>query len=261
MMAAIRNAVRSFLAHEGTLAAAAISFYGLFSLFPLLLLTLAVTAFLLPDLPTQRPIVNLVQVYLPGAELLVRENLERIVVYRSSAGLIGLASLIWSSSGVFAALGRALEKAAGSLHPRRSSLSARILGLLVVLTLALALAGLLTLTTFLQAGAPVLLHDHLRLPGMALAVGLSFVALLAIYRLLPAGAPRTSRLWPGALLATVTLHVARFGFSRYVLAISRYDLLYGTIGTAIIALLWLYVAATVTIFGAEFNAALTRDQR
>ncbi|HEX6988594.1 MAG TPA: YihY/virulence factor BrkB family protein [Bacillota bacterium] len=262
------RAVRRFLDHDGPTAAAAIAYYALFSLFPLLLVALAAAAFVLPDLPARRQVLHLVEAYVPGARPLIQENLARLVGIRSGVGAFGLIFFIWSASAVFAAVTRALDRAVERAVPggrgggtRPSPLRARLVGLAMVGITAAVLVAALAGTTWLEA----LRGRGLALPApMAgvdrtapwLTAALTFVTVLAAYRLVPVGAPPAGRLWPGALLAAAGLHAARSLFARYVATVEPGVLIYGSIGVVILTLLWFYLSAAILIFGLEWAVAL-----
>ena len=82
-----------------------------------------------------------------------------------------------------------------------------------------------------------------------------FGALAALYAL--AREDRQSRhIWPGVCFALLGWMSLSLLFSLYVENIGRYNLIYGSIGTIIVLLLWLYLTAAMFIMGAEFNAIL-----
>ena len=64
--------------------------------------------------------------------------------------------------------------------------------------------------------------------------------------------------WPGAFLATILWLLATLGFGWYVRNISNYNLLYGSVGTSIALLSWMYILALIALFGCEFNAESER---
>ncbi len=86
-----------------------------------------------------------------------------------------------------------------------------------------------------------------------------FITLLSIALLYNIG-PSKGRAWrfisPGAILATVLILAASFGFSYYVSHFSQYNKLYGSIGTLLVILLWIYVNALLLIIGFELNASM-----
>jgi membrane protein len=67
-----------------------------------------------------------------------------------------------------------------------------------------------------------------------------------------------SRVWPGAILATILWLVATSGIAWYFQNITNYNVLYGSIGSGIALLVWMYVLAAIAILGCEFNAEYER---
>lgn len=67
---------------------------------------------------------------------------------------------------------------------------------------------------------------------------------------------RINRIWPGALLSLVMWVALSLFFSLYVESAARYNVIYGSIGAIIVLLLWLYLASVMLIMGAEFNSVL-----
>jgi membrane protein len=66
------------------------------------------------------------------------------------------------------------------------------------------------------------------------------------------------RVWPGAFLATILWMLATGGFAWYIRHITNYNVIYGSVGTSMALLLWMYVLAAIALFGCEFNAELER---
>jgi membrane protein len=69
---------------------------------------------------------------------------------------------------------------------------------------------------------------------------------------------RWNRVWPGAVLATVLWLLATVVFGWYVRNITNYNVLYGSVGTSIALLIWMYLLAAIALFGCEFNAEYER---
>jgi membrane protein len=80
----------------------------------------------------------------------------------------------------------------------------------------------------------------------------------ALYYFGPYRRQRWSRVWPGAILATLLWLAATSGIAWYIRNITNYNVLYGSIGTGIALLVWMYVLAAIAILGCEFNAEYER---
>lgn len=89
-----------------------------------------------------------------------------------------------------------------------------------------------------------------------IAIGTSIAVMLLIYH---NAVPRTQR-WhsvlPGAALATAVWFPATLVFGWYVSHFAEYSLLYGSLATAIVLLIWMYILSIIVLIGAEFNAIL-----
>ncbi len=82
--------------------------------------------------------------------------------------------------------------------------------------------------------------------------------LATLYYYGPYRKQRWAAVWPGAILATVLWLPATTGFAWYVRNVSNYNVLYGSVGTGIALLVWMYLLAAIALFGCEFNAELER---
>jgi membrane protein len=69
---------------------------------------------------------------------------------------------------------------------------------------------------------------------------------------------RWAAVWPGAILATVLWLLATLGFGWYARTITHYNVLYGSVGSSIALLSWMYLLAAIALFGCEFNAEAER---
>jgi len=69
---------------------------------------------------------------------------------------------------------------------------------------------------------------------------------------------RVSLVFPGAVLATALWVAATVGFGWYIRHVSNYNVLYGSLGTGIALLVWMYLLCAIAILGCEFNAEYER---
>ena len=97
------------------------------------------------------------------------------------------------------------------------------------------------------------LWADLRFPVAAVA---GYFALFFLYALSQDGRQPWRNIWPGTITALVAWLALNWLYATYVENFADYSLLYGSIGTAIALLIWLYMTAVTLIMGAEFNATL-----
>jgi membrane protein len=252
--------------------AAALTYYAVLSLFPALLVLVAI----LGVVGQQGAVDDLLKVVedvgSPQAADVVRGPLEGVVANRGGAGAllgIGLVAAIWSASGYIGAFTRAgnviwqVEEGRPfwKLKPFQILvtvaaivlLSAVAIGLVVTGPLAEAVGGAIGL-----GDAAVLAWDIAKWPVMALLL----VLLIAmIYYLLPnVRQPRFRWISPGAALALLAWLVASAGFALYVAQFGSYNATYGSLAGAILLLVWLWIANLALLLGAAFDAELERER-
>jgi membrane protein len=90
-------------------------------------------------------------------------------------------------------------------------------------------------------------------PGAGL---LLVLALLCLYRFAPSAKQHWTLLIPGSVIAAVIWIIASLVFRLYVRHFSNFGLLYGSLGTLIILILWFYLSGIAILIGGEINAAL-----
>jgi membrane protein len=100
-----------------------------------------------------------------------------------------------------------------------------------------------------------------RLLRYALALGATVLVTATLYYFGPYRRQRWRAVWPGSLLATVLWLAATLVFGWYVRNLANYNLMYGSIGTGIALLVWMYLLAAIAMVGCEFNAELERLRR
>lgn len=89
-----------------------------------------------------------------------------------------------------------------------------------------------------------------------LIVGTLFFAISTLYYLVPAKKKEFRYMSPGSILATILFIITSMGFSAYVNHFGQYNKLYGSIGTVIVGLLWLYMNSIALLVGFELNVSI-----
>ena len=248
--------------------APALAYYGVLSLFPLLLLGFSVLRF-----AGGPEVVGDLEAYArdAGASGAVAQSLrsaaetarEASTVTAGSAGAAGLLALVYGASRAFTATGRAFDVLAGHATPRRTptrrlqdiAWTLVVLALLLVLVVVIAISGRVlgaTLDLF-GLGQALDVWRLARWPVIA-AVALLLVALVRWTA--PTARPRFRLVSPGALVTVGALIAGTVGYEVYVEQLSSYNTTYGTFAGAIILMLWVWLAAIALLFGAEVDAAL-----
>ncbi len=245
--------------------AAELAFFWFFALFPALLCAVALAG-LLPE----RNLIDFAQRTLahvaPRAVMvIVREQLVQIA-RGEHAGLLTLSVVLalWTSSSGMAAIISTLNQA---YHVKESRPWWRVRVRAIVLTLALAVLGLLSLAMALAGPRLVQrLATSLHMgPVFAwtwwlarwpLVFALVVTALEWIYHFAPDVPHRRAWVTPGSLMAATLGLLLSLAFKWYAFHFGAYQKTYGAIGGVMVALLWLYGSGLAILIGAELNAAI-----
>ena len=228
----VRRAARDVTRQEGPTVAAAVSYDALLSFFPLTLAAVAIAGWFIRSPALQAQLVDgIVAPLPPEANLAPQVEAVEAGVAGTESGVLGLVSLlggVWTASGLFGALRRALNRAF-DVPAARSFVHGKALDLLSlfgVLLFALLSVAATTALGVLRAVA----DDRVRgvvpslvwgLASVLLPLALSFLTFLAVYRLIPNRTVGGAAVWLGALLAAVGFEVAQAGFGLYVATIGR----------------------------------------
>jgi membrane protein len=266
-----RQAVIHFNHVQGLEAAAAIAYYAIFSIFPLLLTLISVAGFLLAGNDAVDLVMELIGDIIPVSPSGLEDVLRQVVDRRDISGIIGLTGLILAASGVFATLARNINRAWPNARRQtvvRSQLIA--VGLIAILATMMilwfiwsSLVRLLIAQNFQTLERVLPFHQYVLnpLPGLYPMIA-AFLLFLIIYHWLP----NTLVLWRealwGALFAIFTWWLLNSVFSWYIRSgWVNYDLLYGSLGTSIALLTWVFASAVIILFGAHLSASIARAKR
>lgn len=270
-LAVLRQTLDNFAAARGSQAAAGIAYYTLFSLFPLLLLLMTAASRFVGAEQAQAILLTVLDQVLPqlsNVQDLVLDTIIDVFRARSEVRLIGVLALLWSASAALTSLNFNIDLA-WAQERRPSPLKARLIGLFIIIVLyVLLLLSLLATALFgALAARPTPLLDLLGLDlsllrswiPQGVSVGLTFLALLGLYRWAPSvRVPRKAAFW-AALLAVLALQIVNAGFTWYMgSGLANYELVYGPLTTIIVLLFWFYFTMLIILLGAHASASLAR---
>src|SRR5687767_1154946 len=97
----LQTAIRSFTDKQAAQASAGLAYYTFFSIFPLMLVFVAVGSYFLDSRQVFNTVTQFIQQALPISRQVINENLQEILDARGTAGIISLLILLWSASGMF----------------------------------------------------------------------------------------------------------------------------------------------------------------
>jgi len=245
---------------------AALAFYTMFSIAPLLLIVISIAGIVFGEDAVRREIFGQLQELLggPGA-LAVQELLEtaRKPVGSTAATLFGLVFLFIGATSVFAELQDALnriwrapQRAASSglwsvLRNRLLSFGMILgIGFLLIVSLALS-AGLAALSRWMDPYATgwATVANAIEL---AMGFGLSTAVFAMIYKTMPRVGIHWTDVWIGAAVTSVFFVAGKFLIGAYI-GSSGVSSAFGAAASLIVVLLWVYYSAQIFLYGAEFT--------
>ena len=250
---------RDFMRDNGPSWAAAIAYYSLLSLFPLLLALASLAAFFVEPQWAVQQATGYLGDLLPRGSAAIERVVQQTLADGREAGILFLLPLLWTGSLVFNAVTKALNIAFDA--EERVSFAERVLMRLAML---LSLGGM-----FLAALASSFVLQWLRdtfgfLPGgwrwlfglliETLPVVFMLIAFFLAYRFVPWRRPHWRAALFGAVVAALLFACAKPLFLGYVRHLARYNVVYGSLAGIIVVVLWTWMVAMIGLLGGQIAA-------
>jgi membrane protein len=268
----LRRTVKEFSADNLTHWAAALTYYGILSIFPALLALISILG-LIGNSAIQ-PLIDNVGTVAPGpAKDIATSALKNLQQNRGGAGIlfiVGLLGALWSASGYISAFmdasnaiwdveeGRPIWKRI----PIRLAITLVMLVLLAITAIGVVVTGPLAEQVGNLVGvgsAAVTAWDIAKWPVLILIV--AFMLAILYWAAPNVKQPGFRWITPGGIVAVILWIIASAAFAFYVANFSSYNKTYGSLGGVIIFLVWLWISNLVILLGAEFNAEMERGRQ
>lgn len=265
----LRRTIAEFIDDDLTDRAATLTYYGIMSIFPLMLVVVAGTG-LLDKHVTDDILTNIRQLAPgPAREILLQgvTDLQKRPTTSFVVGITALAIAFWSATGYIGAFMRAANAIydVPEARPMWKTIPIQLVVTAItgVFFAASALAVVFTGRLAQWAGhalgiekATVDIFDILKWPALVIVAGL----LIAMLFWVAPNARQGGFRWisPGSVLAVVGLVAVSGGFAFYISTFNSYNRTYGTLAAVIIFLVWLWLCNIAILIGAELDAELGR---
>jgi membrane protein len=250
---------KDFLRDSGPQWAAAIAYYSLLSIFPLLLAATAIAAYFVDPQWAIQQGARLIGDFIPGGVQFIREIVQGILQTRGRVGLFSILVLIWSGSRVFGVVTKALNIAYHVSEPYtffKRTLVELLMTLTIGILFVLALGPRL-LIGFLENTIPLPTLEQavlLQILGYAAHVLLLLTSLFLTYKYVPRRKVEWWAALAGSIMFTVLFLVAQPLFTGYIATFANYNLVYGPLAVVITLVLWTWISANFLILGGELVA-------
>jgi membrane protein len=253
--------------------AAALTYYGLLSLFPALIALVSVIGLFGDPQSTTKTITDVVTAIGPdSAAQTFAGPIQSITAHRAAAGIlfvVDLAIALWAASSYVGAFIRAsnviYETPEGRPFWKLRPLQLLVTLTMVVLLAAVALAVVLTGPLLHAVAGPIGVGSTAvtvwSVAKWPVLVGVVILMFAVLYHAAPnVQLPGFRWVTPGALLALVVWLVASAAFGLYVANFGSYDKTYGTLGGIVVLLVWLWITNLALLLGMELNAERERSR-
>jgi membrane protein len=270
----VKRTVQEFQDDQLTDKAAALTYYGVLALFPAMIVLVALLG-LLGEYPrTTNAVFEILSQ--AGASITfidaVREPLTHVVNDKGGAGALfgfGLVLSLWSASGYLGAFIRSANeiyeinegRPFWKLRPLQLLITLLIASLVVVLLLGIVLTGPLADAVSRQVGLGDTASKIWAFAKWPVMAGAAMLIIAVLYYLAPnVRQPRFRWISPGGAIAVALWGVVTVAFFFYVQNLGSYDKTYGSLGTVISLLVWMWLSNLALLFGLEFDAELERER-
>lgn len=246
--------------------AAAVSYNFFLAIFPFILFLFTLIPYI-PVADFQVTLFSLFQEIIPPETFAMVEKTIFEIIMLQNSGLLSLSFILtfyFSTNGVNAIM----DGFNSSLHSSqirnwwKQQLTAiflmAILSVLVILAITFITVGSFAINWLIEKG---LIQDDLTITLLEIVrwliiLLLTFFSVSFLYYFGPAERRAYAFFSPGSILATFLLIIGTLGFNIYIANFSRYNALYGSIGTLIIFLVWIFISSFILLIGFELNASI-----
>jgi len=271
LFATVKRTFTEFSEDNMTDWAAALTYYGLLSLFPALIALVSIIGLVGDPATITRQVTDIVSSLGPkSAAQTFAGPIKSITANKSAAGIlliVSLATALWSASGYVGAFMRAANviyetpegRPIWKLRPLQVVVTLVMILLLAVIALALVLSGPLVKIVADPLGIGTTAQDVWNYGKWPILILLVITMFSVLYYAAPNVKLRGFK-WvtPGVVLALVIWLIASVAFAFYVANFGSYDKTYGTLGGLVALLVWMWITNVSLLLGMEVNAERER---
>ncbi len=262
----IHNTLQRFSQNRAPEAAASIAYYAFFSLFPLMLFLVVGGSSILESQTNQEQLIDYITNAIPLSQELIRKNVLSVIRLRGPVSAIAIIGLLWSGTSVFNSLVLNINRAFPGAN-QRNFMHRRLVALGIVAFLWV----LVILTIMVTALVDLLPHINLSALGFdssfetqfwknianLVPISLRLLIFWGLYRWIPTVKVRGIAALYGSLFVTLVWELLANGFTWYLSSgFARYELVYGSLGTVVALMIWIYLSSYIMLLGAYLTSAI-----
>jgi membrane protein len=263
----LRGAFLTFKLARGSEAAAGISYYTLFSMFPLVLSFVAVGSFFVDQATVENELIKFLPTIIPVSQDFIISNIQQVFKLRGAVSALSVLGLIWASTSVFSVIIRNINAAWPAAAPH-SFIRMRLWSLAIIAALALVLILSSFALTFKNLlGSLGINLDYSLISKFLVSyfytqvipVLIKVFVLFALYYWVPQIKVNKMGALTGAVVVTFLWQIITTIFNAYLSSgLARYEIVYGSLGKMIALLAWIYFISWIVLFGAHLTSSIDR---
>jgi membrane protein len=240
---------------------ASLAYYALLSFLPLVTLSILALAIAIDTKVLQQRISELLLNYLPASRELLEELLSHLFQARFAAGVIAVLAMMWAANGLFMATNRAVNRVFGT-H-RRSHMRSTLIQMVILTLLVLLFVAYIAMSVGIELALRIsenpsnsarALDELVFIAASVLSTVLPFMLIcllfLTVYRSLPSCAVSWRDATFGAIVAALMFEGAKNLFFWFTSFATQRSLIYGSLSSAILLLVWFNLAGLIFLYGA-----------
>jgi membrane protein len=262
------DAVINFDKNGNANQAAAIALYSILSFIPMFILTIIMVNQILGAFPhIQHEMLEGVKKITPYFSGPLLDQLGGIEEKKHVLGWVGIITLIWFSSMIFGAIETAMGLIFHS-HERRNYLTSKLLAIAMIpAAWAVAVASIvITYVVALLAKQPLLaeiaFQNFPMIKGVffqyAIPFSVTVLFFTILYKVIPTGKIPLGIAVTGGAIFSALMEIAKHFFAWYVANYTRYNVIFGSLETVVILVVWVFYIALILLFCAELMASFMR---
>jgi len=263
----IKGSFLTFTMTKGAEASAALAYYTLFSLFPLVLIIVSVGSFFADEGLIEQRLIELLPDIIPVSQDFIINSIREVFVNRGGITILAFLGLIWSATAVFTVIMRNINAAWPDAAPR-SYLRMRLLSLVLVIALAVLFIFSSFTITFKQLIISLGFSSTFESIWSLFSTNIARTILNNILRVLlffalyfwtPQIKVKKVAAITGAVVTAFLWQLLSTFFSSYISSgLASYDIVYGSLGKIVALLAWVYFSVYIVLWGAHLTSSIDR---
>lgn len=260
----IREFIKNHFYYGVSRSSATLAYYLMFSFFPLLMF-----------LNSLLGLINISTEQIQNYIIILPDEIQKLIldylVYLSGEGnimplLVGLGLMIYSFTRCINNLSYTINKVFDTYEPQRNYITSFFFTISFMISVYLMLVFVVSGGTIINFAGNFIeitdtflfLYNRLR---YLFTISYFCVFIMMIYMFLPSKRMKISQVIPGSLYAIIGLVAISVGFSFYVENFANYSVLYGSLSTIIVLMMWLYMSGSVIVQGSIINKMVINNKK